>query len=165
LGQGVTAAAIKADEVRKISDLNVDANHAPWQGRFSGFSSGLACPLRVGNEVIGALTIYDREPNTFGDDEVALLTEFSDDLAFGIATLRTRAEQTRTQAAMDHMVRHDALTGLPNAFGFSEAVSAVIIRQDGRQSPQQWAAMLFNIKRLGEINDVLGFSFGDQILR
>jgi diguanylate cyclase (GGDEF)-like protein/PAS domain S-box-containing protein len=162
LGQGVTSIAIKTGEVQQVRDISTDPHHAPWRDHLAGFNSAVACPLRVGDVVIGALTIYDLEPNPFGDDEIAVLTEFADDLAFGIATLRTRKEQARSQTAINHMLRHDGLTDLPNAIGFAEAISLAI---DNPQGPQRWAALLFNVERLGEINDVLGFSHGDQLLR
>jgi HD-GYP domain-containing protein (c-di-GMP phosphodiesterase class II) len=46
--------------------------------------------------VLGALTIYSPESNGFSEEEIRLLGELADDLAFGIITLRTRklAEQS-----------------------------------------------------------------------
>jgi sigma-B regulation protein RsbU (phosphoserine phosphatase) len=44
------------------------------------------------------LTIYAAEPNAFGDDEVELLTELADDLAFGVMALRTKAERDAAMA-------------------------------------------------------------------
>jgi GGDEF domain-containing protein len=55
-----------------------------------------------------------------------LLTESADDLAFGISILRTRLEQQRVQAEMNHMLRHDPLTGLPNSIEFREVLTAKI---------------------------------------
>lgn len=162
LGQGVTSTAIRLGAVRLVRDMQTDPNHAPWRDHLFGATSGLACPLRVGGEIIGALSIYDREPDTFGDDEIRLLTESADDLAFGITTLRARAEQERVRAAMHHLMRHDALTGLPNAIEFTEAITASI---GTPASATPFAVLQLNVERLGEINDVLGSSRGDQILQ
>ena len=57
-----------------------------------GYSSSLALPLRIDSEIIGALAIYAAEPDAFDGDEVRLLIELADDLAFGIAALRVRAQ-------------------------------------------------------------------------
>ncbi|MEQ6292458.1 EAL domain-containing protein [Vogesella sp. GCM10023246] len=160
--QSVSPSAIRSGEVQLVRDMQLDPHHAPWRDRLSGPTSGLACPLRVGGRIIGALTIYDAVADTFDADEIALLTESSEDLAFGIATLRTQAEQEQTRATMHHMMRYDALTGLPNVLQFEEVLSAAITAC--AQSGQQLATLQFNIERLGEINDALGFIYGDQIL-
>lgn len=161
-GQGITSTAIRFGVVRLVRNMQTDPNHAVWRDRFFGATSGLSCPLRVGGEIIGALSIYDPEPDTFGDDEIKLLTESADDLAFGIATLRARAEQERVRAAMHHMMRHDVLTGLPNAIEFTEALAAAI---EGPAASAPFSILQLNVERLGEINDVLGTSRGDQILQ
>ncbi|MFC3532353.1 EAL domain-containing protein [Vogesella facilis] len=161
-GQSVSPSAIRSGEVQLVRDMQLDPHHAPWRDQLDGPTSGLACPLWVGGRVIGALTIYDAEADTFDADEIALLTESSEDLAFGIATLRTQAEQEQTRATMHHMMRYDALTGLPNALQFEEVLAAAIAAC--AQSGQQLATLQFNIERLGEINDALGFIYGDQIL-
>ena len=119
-GQSVSPMAIRTGVVQLVRDMQCDPRHAPWWNQLYSPTSGLACPLKVGGRVIGALTIYDAVADTFGVDEIALLTDSSEDLAFGIATLRTQAEQERIQAAMQHMMRHDPLTGLPNAPHFEE---------------------------------------------
>ena len=65
-----------------------------------GYHSSIALPIKVEQIVIGALNIYASEPDAFGSQEVTLLTELSDDLAFGIQTLRGQAERQRVQAAL-----------------------------------------------------------------
>lgn len=162
-GQGVTSMAIRCGEVRLVRNMQSDPDHAPRRDQLFGLTSGLSCPLRVGGEIIGALSIYDPEPDTFDDDEITLLIESADDLAFGISTLRVRAEEERVRTAMHHMMRHDALTGLPNAIEFTEALTAAV---DGPSpSGEPLAALQLNVERLGEINDVLGTVRGDQILQ
>ncbi|MEJ2009874.1 MAG: SpoIIE family protein phosphatase, partial [Acidobacteriota bacterium] len=47
--------------------------------------------------VFGALNIYAEAPDAFSPEEVDLLTELADDLAFGIVTLRTRAERVKAE--------------------------------------------------------------------
>ncbi|KAB2905987.1 MAG: EAL domain-containing protein [Burkholderiaceae bacterium] len=163
LGRGLTSTAIRSGKVHLVRDMPSDAHHAPWHDRLAGLTSGLSCPLQVDGKVVGALSIYDPELDTFGYDEIRLLTETADDLAFGISTLRARAEQQRVQAAMHHMLRHDTLTGLPNAIEFTETLAAAV--EGPSPSPEPLAALQFNIERLGDINEVLGYSHGDQILR
>ena len=49
---------------------------------------------------IGAISIYSREPDAFSEDEINLLTELADDLAFGIISLRLKIERDRAEASM-----------------------------------------------------------------
>jgi HD-GYP domain-containing protein (c-di-GMP phosphodiesterase class II) len=42
---------------------------------------------------LGALTIYSGQPDAFAPNEVTLLNEFADDLAYGLRALRVRAER------------------------------------------------------------------------
>jgi signal transduction histidine kinase len=50
--------------------------------------------------VFGSLSIYSKEPDAFTEDEVKLLTELANDLAFGITTLRLRAMQAKAEDAL-----------------------------------------------------------------
>ncbi len=46
----------------------------------------------MANELFGGLSIYSSDANAFDDEEVRLLEELANDLAYGIVTLRTRKE-------------------------------------------------------------------------
>ncbi|MCW5826037.1 MAG: PAS domain S-box protein [Gemmatimonadaceae bacterium] len=60
-----------------------------------GSQSSVSIPLQVGNDVIGALTIYAGEPDAFDAEELTLLEALARDLSFGIAVLRNRATMAR----------------------------------------------------------------------
>lgn len=64
-----------------------------------GIASAIALPLRQNGFVFGVLKVYAGEREAFDAEEVALLEEMAEDLAFGIATVRTRAERRRLEAA------------------------------------------------------------------
>lgn len=61
-----------------------------------GVASIIALPLMDGNKILGNLSIYSTEPEGFDQQEVAMLQELADDLAFGISTLRTRIEHRKS---------------------------------------------------------------------
>jgi putative nucleotidyltransferase with HDIG domain len=65
-----------------------------------GYAAMIGLPLKNtnGGTPLGALAICASEPRAFDDDEIRLLQELADDLAFGIQTLRTRDERERLQA-------------------------------------------------------------------
>lgn len=158
-GSGVAGVATRTGALCVVGDMRQDCAYAAWQRHLGPHRSAIGLPLRVGEDVIGALAIYDAEAETFDADEVTLLTESAGDLAFGIATLRARVEQERTRAAMVRLMHFDALTGLPNQASFSAALEKAVRRG------QPFAALQTNIDRLREVNDALGFAHGDAMLR
>jgi len=98
-GRGPTGTCIRTRATSISRNIATDPRLAPWreEARKRGYGSSIALPLLVESESIGALTIYAGESDAFGDDEVSLLTELSGDLAYGITTLRTRADRARAQ--------------------------------------------------------------------
>lgn len=65
-----------------------------------GYAASIALPLMDGEKVFGALNIYASEANVFSEEEVEeirLLEELANDLAYGIITLRTRASHERQE--------------------------------------------------------------------
>ena len=51
----------------------------------------------AGGKAFGAITIYERKPDAFSDDETDLLSDLADDLAFGITSLRVREAHARME--------------------------------------------------------------------
>ncbi|HEY4083017.1 MAG TPA: EAL domain-containing protein [Burkholderiaceae bacterium] len=162
-GRGVVGRAIHSGQSCVVDDLRLDPYMAPLREQLHGMTSAVACPLRVGGEIIGALIIYDAEPYAFDADTVLLLTELADDLAFGIEGFRARAEQQRVQDALHRLTRYDTLTGLPNETHFAEGLAETIATSALANRP--FVLLQANVERLSEINDALGFSHGDQLLR
>jgi len=102
-GLGPTGIAIRNGEIIYIQDFITDPRIAPWRecALQRGFRSCIALPLKDENtNVFGALNIYSAKPNAFTPEEIRLLDELSGDLAYGIITLRTRAERNRVEEAL-----------------------------------------------------------------
>jgi len=161
-GRGAVATAIRTGQT-SVRNILTDPSYAPWRSYLTGYACVVACPLRIDGEIIGGVAIYAADPDSFGLDEVTVLCESADDLAFGIATLRARAEQKKAQQAMHRLIRHDVLTGMPNETQFTEFLTTAI--DAAKRLNQPFAVLQTNIERLSEINDALGFSHGDQILQ
>lgn len=60
-----------------------------------GYASMIALPLILNKHPFGAINIYSAEPDAFDEEEVKLLMELAEDLAYGIESLRTREERER----------------------------------------------------------------------
>jgi diguanylate cyclase (GGDEF)-like protein len=154
---------VRTGQTAVARDLETNPAYAPWRPYLFGVAAGLACPLVVGGKVIGVLSIYSDEADAFTDSELALLEELTGDMAFGIASMRARAAQRKTEEAMHTLTYFDTLTGLPNATQFGTLLEDSI--ESHGQSQRSFALLQTNISRLSEINDALGFAHGDQLLR
>jgi len=120
-GQSATGIAIRTGEPCVISDISADSYPQAWRerARERGVGSLLSLPLRLDGEIFGALTIAAPETDAFEEQEMQVLMEAADDLAFGLQALRTRhrrkqAEEEilrlnralQTRAAVNHALTH-----------------------------------------------------------
>jgi PAS domain S-box-containing protein len=91
-GRGPAGTAIKTGKPYVCRNMSTDPRTRPWleQVKQQGLASAVCLPLNTAEATLGVLTIYSREPDYFLDDEVKLLIELADNLAFGIEGLRVR---------------------------------------------------------------------------
>ena len=101
-GRGPTGTAIRTGKPSICQNMLTDPKYMPWRVEASrrGYASSIALPLFTEDQIIGALNIYAVEPDAFDSEEVKLLIELGEDLAYGITTLRTRAERKQAEAAL-----------------------------------------------------------------
>lgn len=100
LGRGPVGTAIRTGITQVTQNYATNPLAAPWRDEVlkRGYQSSIVFPLRELDRVYGSLTIYAGELDAFNADEVDLLQELANDLAFGIVTLRTGAERDRMAA-------------------------------------------------------------------
>jgi PAS domain S-box-containing protein len=105
-GQGPTGTCIRTGQTALVKNTATDPRFAHWRAEAlkRGYASSIGIPLVSDSTPFGALTIYALEPEAFGDEEVKLLTELADDLAFGVMALRTKAER---KTAVELQVAHE----------------------------------------------------------
>lgn len=99
-GHGPTGTCIRTRQPVIAKNIAGDAEMAPWRigALRHGYASSLAIPLITeDSEVYGSLSIYAHEPNAFHAEELELLKELADDLAFGITALKIREERQRAE--------------------------------------------------------------------
>jgi putative methionine-R-sulfoxide reductase with GAF domain len=91
-GRGPTGTAIRTGRPCICQNMLTDSKFAPWsaQARKRGYASSIALPLKAEGGIFGALNIYAQEPKAFDAEEVKLLQQLADDLAFGLSVLRLR---------------------------------------------------------------------------
>jgi PAS domain S-box-containing protein len=91
-GQGPTGMSIRTGEIVICRDILKDPKFKPWRKEAikRGYASSISLPLKDKDRTFGALMIYSTEPDPFSDDEVKLLSELANDLAYGITSIRLR---------------------------------------------------------------------------
>ncbi len=101
-GRGPTGMAIRTGKVAVCRNMLTDPAFTLWRdGALKrGYASSIVFPLRADDKVFGAITIYSKEADPFSEEEVKLLTELADDLAYGIMTLRMRAAHKAAETAL-----------------------------------------------------------------
>jgi len=125
-GRGPTGTAIRTGKPSTCRNMLTDPNFAPWREEAikRGYASSIVLPLLSGDKAFGALTIYSREPDPFSEDEVNLLTELANDLAYGISTIRLRTAHAKVEAALrESEERYRTLfNGMTEGFALHEIV-------------------------------------------
>ncbi len=103
-GQVPTGQAIRTGHTVVMQDILTDPHFDLWKqpALQHGYVASIAIPLLdEASTVIGALNIYSQENNSFDKDEVKLLEELANDLAFGIISIRMRQKK----AQLEHQLR------------------------------------------------------------
>lgn len=72
------------------------------------------------------------------------------------------SERKESEARIQHLAHHDALTGLPNRVLLDDRISQAIAKS--RRSEQQTAVIFIDLDRFKNINDTLGHEVGDNLL-
>ncbi|MDD2915131.1 MAG: EAL domain-containing protein [Gallionella sp.] len=163
-GRGPTGTAIRTGMTDVNQDYLTNPRMAPWRDAAlaHGYHSSIALPLSNKKYVLGALTIYSADPDAFGEEEVRLLEELANDLAYGIGTLRTRAEHAAAEKQLEFLAHHDILTGLPNRLLLRDRFDQAAAQADRDHSG---VALLFlDLDNFKQVNDTLGHNYGDQLL-
>ena len=71
-------------------------------------------------------------------------------------------EHKRLEVELAHQALHDALTGLPNRVLFADRVAHAMSRE---RSDRRLAVLMLDLDDFRSVNDALGHSVGDQLLR
>jgi diguanylate cyclase (GGDEF)-like protein/PAS domain S-box-containing protein len=113
-------------------------------------------PLIVSNEVVGTISLYAREIEFFHEEEMKLLTELAGDIAFAI-------DHIGKQEKLNYLAYYDVLTGLANRTLFLERVAQYL--RSATSGGNRLAIGLIDLERFKNINDSLGRTVGDALLK
>jgi diguanylate cyclase (GGDEF)-like protein/PAS domain S-box-containing protein len=111
--------------------------------------------LPMSNDGSAAFCLMSGRRDFFDAEEVELLKEMMDKIAFGLAHISTARR-------LDFLAYHDELTGLPKRSLFADRLNQLIAESRGSES--HVAILAVNIGRFRQINETLGRGAGDQLL-
>ncbi|MGS2743294.1 EAL domain-containing protein [Halomonas sp. LS-001] len=164
-GLGPAGRAIRAGEPQISQNISTDPSMTPWRDEAGrrDYQSSIALPLKDSAGItFGALIIYANEPDAYDDDELRLLVELADDLAFGIVTLRAQAQHRLAEERIEYLAYFDELTDLPNSNRLMETLKRTIA---ALSAGQQCALLTLNVTRFGEIQAGIGVRQANELLK
>jgi len=118
----------------------------------------------------GAATSHEREIRAaetlqaVSDDHIVMLQQANAHLVTATIEAHKLTEQVQTaKVQLEHLVQHDALTGLPNRILLQDRLGQAI--ELARRQGRQLAVMFMDLDQFKHINDSLGHAVGDQLLQ
>jgi PAS domain S-box-containing protein len=98
-GSGPTGTAIRTGKPSLCKNMMTDPAFKPWRKAAleRGYASSLTLPLIQEGKTFGSISIYSKEADPFSENEIKLLSNLADDLAYGISYIRLE-ESERTAA-------------------------------------------------------------------
>lgn len=153
-----TVLAVREARPRICNDTGQDPVIGPWREPLLrlGYASFIAYPLIAGGQVLGCLNLYAARAGFFDDDEVKLLGELANDIAFALAFIIK-------DETLDLMAIYDPLTRLPNRSLFVRRLDGFI--HAAQDSGRRFALMMLDVERFQAINNAIGHDGGDELLR
>jgi diguanylate cyclase (GGDEF)-like protein len=144
-------AAVVSNDVQHDESLIFGKMHAE-----SGVRSLAVLPLIVSDNVIGVFALYTSKPEFFDAAGLRLLTELAGNVAFAI-------DHLERQERLDRLYHYDTLTGLANRRSFLERVTQYMV--SAADDGHKMAVFLIDLERFKKLNDSLGRSAGDVLLK
>jgi diguanylate cyclase (GGDEF)-like protein len=152
--EGLTYTVARQGEMILVPDMHLHPlffNAPPdWEGAIIGL------PLKIGQRVVGVLTVAFARPRAFPRAEVRFLRLLADQAAIMI-------ENARLHDLVIQQAHTDALTGLPNRRSFDERL-ALEIRRAHRYQHNLTLVML-DLNDFKAVNDTYGHPTGDVVLQ
>jgi diguanylate cyclase (GGDEF)-like protein/PAS domain S-box-containing protein len=137
-----------------VSLANYDARWLSLLNK-AGVCSVVQLPLRLNDSTFGILTLATGSTGFFTEDEMRLLNELAEDIAFAL-------DHLEKQERLNYLAYYDSLTELPNRTLFLDHLKQQVFSATSEGYP--FAVLSFDIERFRHINESFGESSGDALL-
>ncbi len=153
----MTARAIR-DKQAVVSNDSANDPKVLFRKQYAeaGVRSKAVIPMIASDVAVGAFALYASEIDFFHDEEMNLLTELAGDISFAI-------NHIEKQEKLNYLAYYDELTGLANRILFFERV--VQYMRNAKIGGYKLAVSIIDLERFKNINDSLGRSNGDILLK
>ena len=163
--RSATSIAVRTGQPCLVNDVQNSPLIAPEWREFHhrhGFGSVYALPLKLGEQVFGALTILAPEPDAFDEFEREPLLEAAADLAFGLQTLAARERHAEAEEAVRRLMLYEPVSGLPNRAHLRQLLAQAIAAAQASRQPL--VLMRLAVERYQEMDQVLGGAVADRLV-
>ena len=140
------------------SDANGDLENDPVVGPYR---DAVVAPLMKEDTAIGAIVALDREEELdgFDDDDLRLFETLAAHAVSSLERANLFADLENQRDDNRYLATHDALTKLPNRHLFRDRAERALKENQGV------AVVLLDIDRFKDVNDTLGHTIGDHLLK
>jgi PAS domain S-box-containing protein len=158
-GMGPAGRVIRSGQAVLCGDISQESSFIPWlnQANARGYRAVACLPLREGERTFGLLGLYSPDVQKLEPDEVKLLQELADNLAFGIGHIRANA-RIHEQAAL--------LDATTDAISLRSMDHCILFWNRGAEKLYGWSSGEMIGKNLREsyVTDPAKFEEGVQLL-
>ncbi len=98
-GSGPTGISLRTGKPYGSRNVDADAAMQPWRQEAlrRGYLSTLNLPVICENQILGTLVIYSGRQGAFEDEELGLLADLAENLAYGVKAIRDRERRDRAE--------------------------------------------------------------------
>ncbi|MFT3743732.1 MAG: GTP cyclohydrolase IIa [Pyrinomonadaceae bacterium] len=155
VGQGATGFALKSGQIVQNVEPDLDFQYSQTE-LTQMYLTMASVPLVADDELIGAVTIYSQELESYGEENIRLLETISRIAADAIGKSLKHDEAT-THAMTDPM------TGLPNARSLQRQFEKEVARAS--RGGNSFQVLMLDLDGFKAVNDTYGHKAGDEMLR
>ena len=163
-GRGLLGVVVKENVLLRLDDISKDPRSAGFPPNHPLMKTLLAMPVSYGGRVYGRIYLSDKQSGEpFSRDDEVLAQSFAHSLSLVLNNARGVEEVKRAQKNLDYMAHFDALTGLPNRTLFTDRVRQALLLTQRHESLV--AIMFVDLDNFKKVNDTLGHTLGDELLK
>jgi len=147
--------AIQSNSPTVVCDLDAgkDDRRKLWAAQ--GWRAAAALPLSIDGTAIGTMTLFSSQRDVFDEAETGVLMELTANLCFALQYLQK-------DEAVHFLSYFDSLTGLAKRPLFCQRLSQFLATAGADGCTR--TVVVFDVQKLGSINDSLGRYVGDRLI-